>query len=259
MPAATRAFPPDLSPPLTAATLIAGLRDSLIAAGFPPALKSYVVGTDQFVVWELISNPSKAYGRCYYRLKITAGLLCTHAIGTGWTDSTNTLGGASAESHGTTYLANVAVKLWGLRTEEYTILSVAQGALSQLLGIFRFTEAPAFDEASFPRVFIARTSDADSFSCTALTPYSSPIFVSSLGNAYMANADPFLSVRSQVSGVLLYGPSNGGVIARSSNDLAMGACSGMSRGDVFQVLDATPIVQYLLLKPGAGALLVRTT
>lgn len=257
MPVAARSFPSDVNPPLTAISLRDGLKEALIAAGFPPALKSYNVGTDQFVVWELILDPTKAYGRAFYRLKVTTGLIVTHAIGGGWTDATNTLVNPSAEAQSTTYLSNVALKFWGFRNEEILLLSVTQGSVSQLLGYFRLTDAPAFDEASFPRIFIANRNDVDQLHCTGLTPYAASVFTTSLLNSQMSNPDAYLQQRSQTTGFFLYGPTSTGVIARSSDDLAMGACTGMVRGDVFQVPNTSPIEQYILLRPGVGALLIR--
>jgi hypothetical protein len=97
MPAATRTYPADIPPTLTATTLRDDLRDALIAAGFPPALKSYTVGTTLYAVWELLFN-TKTYGKTYYRIQVTSGLVVTHSIGSGWNDSTNTLANACAES-----------------------------------------------------------------------------------------------------------------------------------------------------------------
>lgn len=258
MPIANRTFPADINPPLTAASLRDGLRDGLIAAGFPPALKSYAVGTDQFAVWELNLDSTKPYGRAYYRIKVTTALAVTHAVGASWTDSTNTLNNASAETHSVSYLANVPLKLWGFRSDELLLLSVSQGSLHQLLGYFRFADAPAFDEASFPKIFISNRNDVDQLHCTSLSPYApSSVFSTNLNTAAMSFPDSYLQQRSQSTGFFLFGPSNSGIIARSSDDLGQGACSGMVRGDVFQVPGTNPVEQYILLKPGAGALLIR--
>jgi hypothetical protein len=256
MPIATRSFPADIPPTLTAASLRDGLRDALVRAGFPPALKSYAVSTDQFAVWELTFN-TKPFGKAYYRLRVSAALAVSHSVGTGWTDSTNTVANPSAESHSTTYASNIAVKSWGFTNEELTLLSVAQGSTLQLLGFFRFADAPAFDDISFPKIFISNNADAGTLLCTALTPYTSNMFASSLLNSNMASADTYFQQRSQASGIFLFGPVNTGIIARSSDDLAMGACLGMTRGDIFQVPNTDPLEQYILLRPASGALLIR--
>lgn len=256
MPVATRTFPADINPPLTAASLRDGLREALVAAGFPPALKSYAVGTDQYAVWELVFNPA-TYGKSYYRLKVTSNLVCTHAVGAAWTDSNNTLGNASADTGSTSYVSNVAVKSWGFRSGELTLLSISQGSTLQLLGFFRFADAPAFDDVSFPKIFIPASSDVASVVCTGITPYASGTFLTSLLNPNMSAADTYFQQRSQAGGFFLFGPTNTGIIARSSDDLAMGACVGMTRGDIFQVPDSDPIEQYILLRPGVGALLIR--
>lgn len=256
---ATRSFPADIAPPLTAVSLRDGLRDSLVAAGFPAALKSYAVGTDQFAVWELIFDSTKTYGRAYYRIKVTSALIVTHSVGATWTDSTNTVGSVTTDLQSATYAANAAVKSWGFKSDELNLLSVVQGSVQQLLGYFRFplVDAPAFDEVSFPRIFLPSTNDAGTLYCTALTPYTLNYFTTSLLNNNMSGADTALQQRSQVGGFFLWGPSNTGVVARSSDDLAMGACTGMVRGDVFQVPNTSPVEQYILLRPSAGALLIR--
>jgi hypothetical protein len=257
MPIAARTFPADINPPLSAASLRDGLRDALVVAGFPTPLKSYAVGTDQYAVWELNFSPAKAYGKSYYRLKVTSGLVCTHVVGATWTDSTNTLGNPSADSQSTTYASNVAVKSLGFKSDELTLLSVSQGSTLQLLGFFRFADAPAFDDVSFPKIFIPNSSDVASVLCTGVSPYTSSTFLTSLLNSNMSAADTYFQQRSQAGGFFLFGPTNTGIIARSSDDLAMGACVGMTRGDIFQVPDSDPLEQYILLRPGVGALLIR--
>jgi hypothetical protein len=225
--------------------------------GFPAPLKSYTVGTEHFATWSLDFDLTKPYGRTFYRLKVTSALAVSHAIASGWTDATNTLVNPCTDTSVTTYLSNVPIQFWGFVTDEYKILSCSQGALQQLLGYFRFADVPAFNENSFPRLFIPSKNDLESVFTTALTPYGSTVLFTSLLQTTMGNADPYLGQRSQASGIFLFGPSNSGIVGRSSDDLAMGACLNMSRGDVFQVPNTSPVEQYILLRPGAGALLLR--
>jgi|GEM_PF-4553553 len=257
MPIATRSYPADIVPPITAASLIAGLRDGLIASGFPQPLKQYVIGTDQYCVWEFNFDPTKTYGKTYYRLKVTSGLITTHSIGAGWTDATNTLVNPCNEAHQITYSSSVPVKSWGFSTPEFCLLSTSQGTLYQLLGYFRFVDMPSFDEMAFPKTFIPMAADVATVSCTGLTPYNTSQFPTSLNNTAMGVADAFLQQRSQVASFFVYSPTNGGIAGRSSDDLSMGACSNMNRGDIFQYLSSNPPEQYILLRPGAGAMMIR--
>lgn len=257
MPAATRSYPPDIPSPITQVTLLSGLREAMIATGFPATLKQYSSGTDQFVVWQLVSDATKTYGTAFYRLRVTSGLAVTHAIGATWTDATNTLGNPSSELHSVTYSGSTPIKCLGFSTNEYKFLLVTQGATQQLLGYFRPPDAPSFDENSFPRIFIPSNQDLTTCSCTGLSPYGSTLtFTTSLGNSFMASPDSFLQQRSQALGFFLYGPSNTGIIARSSDDLGMGATSGLSRGDT--LVDATDNTkQYFVNRGVAGGLLIR--
>lgn len=255
---ATRSFPPDLVPPITQASLLAWLRDCLIAAGFPQPLKSFTIGTEQFCIWRLDFDATKTWGRAFYRLRVTAALQVSHLIAAGFTDATNAVASPSADSHLTAYTSNVALKAWGFRNEEMTILSISQGALHQILGFFRFADAPSFDETSFPKIWISRNDTLTSITSTALNPYGTTfVFPTSMGNALLSDPDPYLQQRSQATGMLVYGSNSNGIIARSNDDLSSGACAAMVRGDIFQNPNVNPIENFVLLKPGAGALLIK--
>lgn len=132
MPAATRSYPPDIATPLTQATLLSGLREALIATGFPAPLKQYTSGTDQFVVWQLVSDPTKTYGTAYYRLRVASGLAVSHVLGTTYDSSSNTLGNAPAEQHQVIYSSSSPMKLLGFATNEFKFLIATQGATQQL-------------------------------------------------------------------------------------------------------------------------------
>lgn len=256
MPAATRSYPPDIATPLTQTTLLSGLREALIATGFPAPLKQYSSGTDQFVVWQLANDPTKTYGTAYYRLRVTSGLAVTHTIGATWTDASNTLGNASGEQHSISYSSSTPIKLLGFATNEYKFLLVTQGNTQQLLGYFRPPEAPGFDESSFPKLFIPTNQDLTTCACTGLTPYGTTVFSTSLGLSQMASPDSFLQQRSQALGFFIYGPTNTGLIARTSDDLGMGATSGLARGDTL-VDAADNTKQYFVNRGVAGGLLIR--
>jgi hypothetical protein len=258
MPSAVRTFPVDLNPPLTSVSLRDGLRDALIAMGFPPPLKSYATTTDQFCVWQLDLDTTKTFGRAFYRLRVNNTTLgVTHAVGSGWTDASNTLANPCADTHNTNYVSNIPLQFWGFVGEEFKLLSISQGTTQQLLGYFRFADAPAFNEVSFPKIFIPSSSDVATVASTGLTPYSGTALTTSLLQTLMQNADPYLQQRSQVTGIFLFGPSNSGIVARSNDDLSMGACTGMTRGDIFQIPGSNPLEQFILLRPGAGAMLIR--
>ncbi len=258
MPSAIQTTPTSVPAPLTQSSLINGLRDALIAAGFPAILKQYTSGTDQFVVWELLFDNSKSYGKAYYRLKVTPALVVTHAIGVNFTDASNVLNSPSAESHNVTYLNNVPIDFAGFRTSEYLFLYCNQGALQQLLGYFRPPICPAFDESSFPKTFISTNADFGQVTCTALSPYGSTLtFGTSLGSSQYGGADLFLNRRNQKTRIDLNAPSNAGAMAQSSDDLAMGCCTGMTRGDIFEITGSNPVERFTVIRPGAGALLIK--
>lgn len=257
MPAATRSYPPDIATPLTQTSLLSGLREALIATGFPPPLKQYSSGPDQFVVWQIVGDATKTYGTAYYRLFVNSALNVNHMIGATWADSSNTLGNPSSALHSVTYSASTPIKFLGFSTNEYKFLLVTQGATQQLLGYFRPPDAPSFDENSFPRIFIASNQDLTNCSCTGLSPYGTNLtFNTSLGNSQMASPDSFLQQRSQALGLFLFGPANTGIIARTSDDLGMGATSGLSRGDTLvDAVDSSK--QYFVNRGVAGGLLIR--
>jgi hypothetical protein len=256
MPIATRTYPADLSPPITQAALFASFRDALSAVFGVAPLKSYTA-TDMFAVWQLVGDASKTFGRAFYRLRVTAGLVVYHNLASGFTDATNTLINPSGDLHLITYNANLAVKMLGFSTAEYKFLSINQGAIYQMLGYFRPPDAPAWEESAYPRFFVSNAADLSLCFCTALTPYSSSSFATSLNNPNMGTVDSVLQLRSQIQGFWLWGPSNSGIVAQTSADLVQGACTGLSREDGFRVPGTNPPEEYFIPRPGAGALMIR--
>lgn len=256
MPIANRIFPPDLAPPITQTSLLTAFRDALSSLFGVTPLKSYVVGTEQFTVWQLIGDSTKAFGSAIYRLRVTSQLLVSHAIGSSFTDATNTLVNPSSEVHATTYSSTVAIRSAGFSTPEYRFLSIIQGVTQQLLGYFRPVEAPAYDEASFPRFFIPQSVDCTTVASPSLTPYVSGLSTN-LGNTQMANADTYLQLRSQFLGFWIWGANNSGIVANTSIDLASGCCAGMVRGDTFNIPGTNPLEQYYVHRGIAGGLMFR--
>lgn len=256
MPAA-RTYPSDLAPTLTQTALRDGLRDALSQVFGIAPLKSYAVSTDLFAVWEIVFNPALAYGKAYYRLKVSSALVVTQSVGATWTDATNTLGNPSPDAHSITHVSNQAVKMQGFAGADYKFLVSNQTSVQQLLGYFRPPIAPAFDEASFPRCFVPHTVDLTTAYCSSLTPYGTTTSFSTLwGLAQMASPDSALQVRSLITGGWLWGPSNSGIIAQLGDDLAIGATSGLSRGDIFYD-PADNTKQYFVTRGVAGGLLIR--
>jgi hypothetical protein len=254
MPGATRTFPADIITPVTQASLFTGLRDALSGVFGVPPLKSYVA-TDQFAVWQLIGDAAATYGKAFYRLRVTSTLLTTHNIGATWTDATNTLGNPSGELQSVTYTANNPVIMRGFGTNEYKFSLCNQGTLAQTLGYFR-PVSRNFNEAFYPRFFIGSSSDLATVSCTGLSPYSVTSFSTQLGQTQFGGLDPVSQTRSSAEGFWLYVPTNNGVLGQTSEDLAMGACAGMARGDTF-THETDPDKKYFVTRGAAGALLIR--
>lgn len=256
MPNATRTFPPDIPATITQANLFAGLREALSGVFGTPPLKSFVSGTDQMAVWQIVNDATRTFGSVFYRLRVTAALAVTQLVGSGFTDATNAIANPSADTHPLTYLSGVAVRMQGFSTPEYKFLSIIQGANQQLLGGFRPPEAPAYDEAGFPRFFIGQNVDFTNIVSPSLTPYVSAL-TTSLGNSNMGVADSHLQLRSQSQGFFIWGPSSSGIVARSSEDLVSGCCSGMSWSNTFFVPGTNPLETYFVHRGVAGALMFR--
>lgn len=256
MPAATRSYPSDINPSITQASLINGLRDALVAAGLPTPLKQFTSGTNQLVVWELVFDATRFYGKAYFSIKVSNTLTVSQSISSGWTDATNTLVNASSDVHLTTFSSSIPIKFQGFATPEFVLLSATQGgSIQMMLGYLRLQTADAFDDISFPKIFIPITADLTSLTCTGLTPYSSSVFYTSLNNSNMANADSYFQQRSMATGFFLYGSSNTGIIARSSDDLGMGANTGTTRYDTYTPSGLSE--QWIVTRSGAGTLLIR--
>lgn len=263
MPIATRTTPAAVAAPLTQTSFVAGLRNALNEAFGAPALKSYIVGSEQFVVWELVGDATRPFGRCWYRLRVTTGLIVSAAIGASWTDATNTLGNPCSEANSTTYTANQAVSFLTFATAEYKFALAIQGSAMQLLGFVRPTICPAFDEGSNPRFFIPVNSNMSGVYCTGLSPYGtagvSTAIATLWGQANFGGPDPILQQRTIATGVWLWSPNNNGILGQTSEDLAVCPGTGMARGDTLFDLPAPDPNrrEYFLFSGGSGAIGVR--
>ena len=257
MPVATRTTSSPLAATLTQASLIAGIRDALVAAGFPAPLKSYTVSTDMYVIWQLVFDAAKPLGTIYYRLKVTSTLIASHTVGTTWTDASNALGNAPADVHATTFTASQNITFTVLQSSEISLALCTQGTTVQFnAGWLRLADSPQYDEIAYPKIFIAGSSNFATLVTTSLTPYgSTTAFTTSLNNSNMADADSYYGQRSLVGPFWLWGPTNTGIIAMSSPELGMGANNAMSFGALHNPPGTTE--SWFVTRAGAGTMVVR--
>lgn len=257
MPVAVRTYPIALSPPLTQNSLTVSLRDALVAAGFPSPLKQYMMGTDQYCLWQLIFDATKPMGTVYYRLKVTSGLFVSHTIGTSWADASNTLGNAPTDTHSTSFSASQAVSFTAFQSSEIISCICSQGTTVQFnAGYLRLADSPQWDEVGFPKVFIPGSNNFSSLVTTSATPYGSTTsFTTSLNNSNRADADSYYGLRSLIAPIWLWGPSNTGIVAMSSSELAMGANNLMAAGSVHNPPGTTE--SWHVTRAGAGTLSIR--
>jgi hypothetical protein len=257
MPVATRSFPNSIPATVTQASLLAGIRDALVAAGFPIPLKQYQGGTDLFCIWRLVFNAAEPAGTCFYRIRVTTGLTVSHNIGSGFNDSTNALTGAASDAHLITFTSNFPINFAGFQSSELILCLCTQGTTLQFnAGYLRLENAPQWDDRGFCRVFICNTNVFASLSTITPSPYGTTVsFTTSLNVAQMAEPDLLSGLRSSETPFKLYGATNSGIIASSSNELGMGANSGMALGSIH--VPPNTEEEWYVTRPGPGTLIIR--
>jgi hypothetical protein len=257
MPIATRSYPQTLPATITQAALMAAIREALILSGFPQPIKQYISGTDLFCVWALVFDATKAAGTAFYRLKVTATLVVSHTVGSGFTDSTNTLLGALVDFHLVAFTANLPIEFAGFQSSELILCLCTQGSTLQFnAGYLRLENAVQWDDAGFCRIFLATTATFTNLNVPTPSPYGTTAsFVTSLNASQMQDVDSTTNTRSTIDGIHIWSPSNMGVAAWSSLDLSMGANSGMAAKSLHTPQGTTR--EYYVSRPGAGTLLIR--
>jgi hypothetical protein len=257
MPVATRSFPNSIPATVTQASLLAGIRDALVAAGFPTPLKQYQIGTELFCIWRLVFNAARPAGTAFYRIRVTAGLIVSHTIGSAFNDATNALTGAVTDVHSTTFSANLPINFAGFQSSELVLALATQGTTVQFnAGYLRLENAPQWDDEGFCRVFIANTNIFTALVTITPSPYGATTsFTTSLNVTQMAEPDSLSGLRSSENPFKIYGATNTGIIATSSFDLGMGANSGMAVGSIH--IPPGTEEEWYVTRPGPGTLIIR--
>jgi hypothetical protein len=257
MPLATSITISPLPATITQASLLAAIRDGLIASGFPPVLKQYSVGTDMFCVWRLVFNPAKTNGFAFYRLKVTSTLVVTHTVGSAFNDSTNALTGALADFHSTTFSASLPVNFTGIQSSELSVCMTTQGTTVQFNGGWLRPEGVTqWDDEGFCKVFLATTSTFTNLATITPSPYGTVTsFKTSLNQVEMQDPDTLSGQRSSKAPVEIYGATNTGIVGTTSLELGLGANAGMATGSLHTPAGTTQ--EWLISRPGAGTLMFR--
>jgi hypothetical protein len=257
MPVATRSFPVAIPATITQSSLLAGIREALVTAGFPSPLKQYTIGTDLFCVWRLVFDATKAAGTAFYRLKVTSGLVVTHTVGSGFADATNALSGALTDFHAVTFSANFPVNFAGFQSSELVLALATQGSTTQFnAGYLRLQNAPQFDDQGFCNLFLSTSNVFTSLSTITPSPYGSTAsWVTSLNATQMQDPDPLSQERSIEAPFKLWNAANTGIMCWSSPELGMGANASMSMGSLHIPSGTTE--EWYATRQGAGTLIIR--
>ncbi len=236
---------------------MAAIRDGLILSGFPQPIKQYSSGTDLFCVWALVFDAAKAAGTAFYRLKVTAGLVVSHTVGSAFADASNSLTGALADFHLVTFGANLPIEFDGFQSPELCLCFCTQGSTLQFnAGYLRFENAVQWNDVGFCRIFLPTTAIFTNLNTTTPSPYGAVAsFATSLNATQMQDVDSTTNTRSTIDGIHIWSPNNMGVAAWSSLDLSMGANSGMAAKSLHTPQGTTR--EYYVSRPGAGTLLIR--
>lgn len=251
-----------LSPPITQQSFYDAIKARLAAIGGYTLFSEYSASGDKIVVYEILSDASRLFGKVYFRIRVTTGLQIFQQLYVSWNATTNTGTLPSTESTGVTFVSNVAIDFVSFgKLPEYRFLCLSQNTTFALLGGLRpETKSDGWSEDSYPWMFISDNDWAASkqfktwLTCTS-NPYSNTsAFTTNMADSRMSSQNPITNKRDSQASMVLYATTQG-IAGQSSQEIITVAALGQTRFELLQFIAGTE--EYILINPGYGAMALR--
>ncbi|MBE9191442.1 hypothetical protein IQ230_14010 [Gloeocapsopsis crepidinum LEGE 06123] len=256
MPVATR-VDSFVAPTITQTTLINGIRQAFVNAGYPTPFDDFTSGTDRILVYQIVLDAARTSGTAFLRIRLTSTLVIGQQVLSSWNTSTKAGTNGSTEVTFTAVATGSQVNFVSLNaTPELALIMLTQGTLAIPLGFFAPINRPSWwNLDAWNYCFVPTGNTFAAFRSTTNNPYANITYDTSLNVNRMGTANSQTNRRDILPGVILYTQSNQGIAGRSSDDLIMVAASGSTRFDTLQIPGDTK--EYLILDPSVGGLAVR--
>lgn len=224
-------------------TLGDAIKAAYVSLGFT-VLDDYLVSTTRNIVVSFVADATKAYGTFVLHLTITSALATSQTIATAFNSTTKAFSNESSIVNSFTFSTSTPVSVFTYsRAEEYRFILLFQGSgVSAILGFLRPLNRPSWwNESTHPYAFVPIQQSSGVFFERWLTPTLTPFSGASNNNfyfqtsTYLASPNPGSGKRDILTELVLLSASSQGVAAKTSDDFAMVASSGLSRFDEFEI------------------------
>jgi hypothetical protein len=251
-----------LLPPVTQQSFYDAIKARLAVIGGYTLFSEYASSGDKIVVYEILNDSSKLFGKVYYRVRVTTGLQIFQQLYVSWNSTTNTGTLPSTESTGVTFVSNVAIDFVSFgKIPEYRFLCLSQNTTFALFGVLRpEIKSDGWSEDSYPWMFISENNWVAAnqfkvwFSCTS-NPYANVSgFSTNMADARLSSQNPVTNKRDSQASMTIFSATQG-IAGQTSQEVITVAALGQTRFELIQFIAGTE--EYILLNPGYGTMAIR--
>ncbi|WP_375471093.1 hypothetical protein [uncultured Nostoc sp.] len=215
-------------------------------------------GTTRLLVYEITTDASKTFGKCYFRIRVESNLIIGQRL-----FSSYDLVGATGSNGGTelatsAFSTSSAISINGFAGSELKLVCLSQGTtLFAPFGVILPSFRPSWwNLNSYPWGFLFSTASANTLSSSLLSPYGNALYNTFLNNSNLSNINPISGLPDLIKGMLILSQSNAGVGGATSGDIGFGSFNGQTRYSSLIPQDTTE--QYCIINNVAGGLAIRT-
>lgn len=243
---------------VTQTKLVDGIKAAMINAGFINGAYDDYTSTNRILVYELIVDAAKTYGKIYFIISISSGLVITTQVAATWNATNHTGTGLSTTTTSTAFLTGINIICTAFNGgDEYKLVQLVQGSVVVPLGLIAPATKPSWWDLNLWNYGFAPTGSGwQTWRSSAINPYSNDAYNALVNTTSLGTANPQTSRRDVLTGIVFLSASNAGAACKSSDDLASVAATGSTRYDAIQPQGTTQ--QFTIINPTAGGLAIRT-
>ncbi|BAY15709.1 hypothetical protein NIES21_15280 [Anabaenopsis circularis NIES-21] len=247
-----------ISATVTQATLATGIKTAMQNAGFSATPYDDYTSTNRILVYEFVSDSNKTYGKSYFLISISSGLVVTTQVAATWNNSTHAGTNLSTTTTNTAFASGSNIIATAFNGgDEYKLVQLVQGSVVVPLGMIAPATRPTWwDMDIWNYAFSPTGSGWTTWRSSGKNPFSNDAYTNFLNYSALGTANPQTNRRDVLTGIVILSSSNAGLAAKTSDDFASVAASGTTRYDIIQPENTTQ--QFTIINNTSGGLAIRT-
>jgi len=247
-----------LAATITQTNLVAAIKAAMTNAGFDNLYDDYT-STNRILVYEIVNDASKTYGKNYFIVSISPTLVVFTNTFSTWNASTHTGTGGAAGTTFTAFASGSSISFAAFSAgDELKLVVAVQGSVVVVIGsLVPATKPSWWDLNLWNWGFYPTATNLATWKSPSINPYSNENYQFFIATStFLATANPQTNKRDVVTGLILASSSNTGVAGKTSDDIAVVAASGSSRYDTIQPNGTTQV--FTILNNASGGFAIRT-